>query len=239
MCTIALMEAFLKYFVIPTLTAIVAGFGAYFGAYLKKKGENWATHQDIEDLKGQTAILTQTTEAIKATISIDVWSHQQRWDAQKTALLESLKALADADTFLWRLVHAFSSTREMAMDVRNQHRTEADQKYVEAMNVFWRTKLAVEIVCGRAIADQFQRIDQTLTLVRRRLTQGDYSDIWENQYTEMQAAKRELGQIIRQQLGFDLQLGGGELSLSSSITPRSNESSAVPSPGSPAPGAST
>jgi hypothetical protein len=206
------------------ITAVIAGGAAFLGAYLKRKGENWATHEDIEDLRHQTAVLTQTTEGIKAKISIDVWSQQQRWDVQKSALLDSLKTLADADTFLWRLVHAFSSTREMEMEVGNRHRTEADQKYAEAMDAFWRTKLAVEIVCGKAIADQFQRIDHIFQLVRNRLPRGEYGDIWNNQHPEMQAAKRELGQVIREQLGFDPQLGGGELSLTSPITPESNKS---------------
>lgn len=35
------------------ITALMAGFGAYFGSYFKKKGENLATHEDIGKLVDQ------------------------------------------------------------------------------------------------------------------------------------------------------------------------------------------
>jgi len=44
------------------ITAAIAGGAAFLGSYLKKKGENLATKEDIEDLRKQTATLTQTTE---------------------------------------------------------------------------------------------------------------------------------------------------------------------------------
>jgi hypothetical protein len=228
-----------KYAGFAVTTFVAGGAGAYLSSYLKKKGETLATHEDIDKLVDQVRAVTSATKLIEAKISIDVWSQQQRWDVQKSALLDSLKTLADADTFLWRLVHAFSSTRKMEMEARNKHRFEADQKYAEALDAFWRTKLAIEIVCGRAIADQVQRIDHIFQRVRNRLPRGEYGEIWNEQYLELQAAKRELGQIIRQQLGFDPQLGGGELSLTSPITPQSNESSVAPNPDSPIPARAT
>ena len=32
------------------ITAVVAGGSAYLGSYLKKKGANWATHEDVDKL---------------------------------------------------------------------------------------------------------------------------------------------------------------------------------------------
>ena len=32
------------------LTALVAGGAAYLGSYLRKKGENFATHEDVDKL---------------------------------------------------------------------------------------------------------------------------------------------------------------------------------------------
>jgi hypothetical protein len=52
------------------ITVVVAGGGAYLGSYLKKKGENWATKEDVKEL-------TRITKEIEAKITNEVW-HQQR-----------------------------------------------------------------------------------------------------------------------------------------------------------------
>jgi hypothetical protein len=75
---------------------IGAGVGAYFGGYLKKKGENLATHEDIEKLKEQVAAVTTTTEQIKTEISDAAWSRQKRWELKREVLLEAVKRLAEA-----------------------------------------------------------------------------------------------------------------------------------------------
>jgi hypothetical protein len=194
----------------------------FLPSYMKKKGENLATKEDIQELARQTAVLTQAAKEIEARISIGVWSQQQRWDVQKTALLESLKELASAETFLSRLVYTFSDTTDHSGDWA-ERRKEANEKYADAINNFWRTQLATEIVCGRAIGDQFQEIDNIFKRMLKMARQGDFDFILDKQYLELDAAKRQLGETIRRQLEFDPHQGGGELSLSSHVTPRSDE----------------
>lgn len=48
---------------------VIAGLGAYLGSYLKKKGENLATHEDIDKLVKQVSVVTIATKQIEATIS--------------------------------------------------------------------------------------------------------------------------------------------------------------------------
>ena len=126
MTAIEFLDLIGKYAGTGVTTFVAGGLGAYCSSYLKKSAENKAIHENLGKLVQQMSAVTQATKEIEARISIDVWSHQQRWDVQKAALLDSLKALADADTFLWRLVHAFRSTREMEINERNRHRTEAE-----------------------------------------------------------------------------------------------------------------
>src|SRR5271155_3103012 len=110
------------------LTGIVAGIGAYIGAYLKKKGENLATHEDFQKLLAELKVTTEATKVIEARISIGVWSQQQRWDVQKTALLESLKELATAEAFLFGLVYTFRDTTDHSHDDWAERRKEANEK---------------------------------------------------------------------------------------------------------------
>jgi hypothetical protein len=62
------------------VTAVVAGAGAYLGSYLKKKGENLATHEDVDKLVAQVAAVTETTKQIESKISHDVWERQRKWE---------------------------------------------------------------------------------------------------------------------------------------------------------------
>lgn len=74
------------------ITAIVAGVGAYFGSYLKKKGENLATHEDIDKLVVQVSAVTTTTKEIEATISNVTWKRERKYEWQLKAI-ESFNAL--------------------------------------------------------------------------------------------------------------------------------------------------
>jgi hypothetical protein len=42
------------------------------------------------------------------------------------------------------------------------------------MNAFWRTSLATSIVCGKEIADQFEKINVLLVRVTRGAKQGEF-----------------------------------------------------------------
>lgn len=184
------------------ITAAIAGGAAFLGSYLKKKGESLATKEDIEDLRKQTAILTQTTEGIKARISIDLWSRQQRWDVQKSALLDTLKELASSEALLFAAVYAFQVTKSNESPEAKEQRKDANEKYFGAIRAFWRTKLAMEIVCGKEIADQFQDIDRLMAMTARKMKDRDYGGVWKH-YEEIQTAKIQLGNLIRKQLEFD------------------------------------
>jgi hypothetical protein len=202
--------------------------GSFLPSYLREKGKNLATQEDIQELARQTGILTQTTREIEARISIGVWSKQQRWDLQKTALLDSLKDLATAETFLVRLVQTFVDTKDRPQGWEAR-RKEANEKYAERINNFWRTQLAIEILCGTEIASHFQEIDTIFDRVRRTLKKGEFDDIWNTQYPELLLAKRQLGQTVRRRLGLDVETGA-ELVPGSGVTLQSSESTAAPSP---------
>jgi hypothetical protein len=210
-----------------SILAFVAGLfsWSFLPSYMQQKGKNLATKEDIQELARQTAILAQTTKEIEARISIGVWSQQQRWDIQKTALLDSLKDLATAETFLVRLVQTFADTKDHPQGWETR-RKEANEKYAERINNFWRTQLVIEIVCGREIGSHFQEIDTIFDRLRKRLKQGEFEDIWNKQYPELLVAKRQLGETVRRRLGLDVETGAELVPGSGGVTLQSSESAA-------------
>lgn len=90
--------------VIAIVSFIFALFGSFFGAYMKRKGENVATKEDFQTLLGQLSEQVRTTEQIKAdinssqlatteqiksAISNDYWRFQE-WNRTRRAKLEDL-----------------------------------------------------------------------------------------------------------------------------------------------------
>jgi hypothetical protein len=82
------------------VTFASAGAGAYLGGYLKKKGENLATHEDVDKLKEQVRVVTTTTKEIEAKISNEVWDRQKRWELKRDVLFEGTKRLSEVDEAL-------------------------------------------------------------------------------------------------------------------------------------------
>jgi hypothetical protein len=165
--------------------------------------ENSANHADIEKLVANTEAVTRAAKIIEARISIDIWTRQQRWDVQKAALLDSLKELASSEVCLRSLVTTLSSTKNHPLDERTDLRREAHQNLGSALSAFSRTRLAVQIVCGNQIGEQFDTIDRLFTIARNRAVQGEFGDVWTTQFNEILAAKKELGDLIRKQLDLE------------------------------------
>jgi hypothetical protein len=204
-----------EHLLFPAVAFLGALIGGYISSYAKKRAETRALKKDIREIARQTEIITKAAKEIEAGISIRVWSQQQRWDVQKTTLLESLKELATVETFLHELVFTFRDTKGHAQGYA-ERREKAGEKYADAINSFRRTQLAMEIVCGVTIGKRFREIDNIFARTLHAAKRSDFDEIWNDLSLELPAAKTALRETIRRQLEFDPQLGGGELSLSNS-----------------------
>ncbi len=68
--------------------AVVAGLSAYLGTYLREKGRNLATKEDVDKI-------TRATEEIKAQISSQQWVKQRRRELQLDVVKDLNKLLAE------------------------------------------------------------------------------------------------------------------------------------------------
>ena len=89
------------------IVALASAFGGYIGAYLKKKGENLATHEDLEQLVHQMAATTEATKAIEARISDEMWNRQRQWEMKKEIFVNATRTIAKADAVLARTVTGY------------------------------------------------------------------------------------------------------------------------------------
>jgi hypothetical protein len=87
----------LSYAGISVVTVLSAGIGAYIGAYLKKKGENLATHEDLDKLVVELKATTETTKSIEARISNDLWVSQKGWELKRDILMQWFRSAQEGN----------------------------------------------------------------------------------------------------------------------------------------------
>jgi hypothetical protein len=106
------MEQFIE---LAIVTLVSSGVGSYLGAYLKKKGENLATHEDIDKLVVEVSAVTKATKEIESKITSDVWDRQKRWELKREVLFEATKKIAPVQNALTKLHAAYQLEKECAV----------------------------------------------------------------------------------------------------------------------------
>lgn len=69
-------------------------------AYLREKGKNLATKEDLERLVTQLAATTKAVEEVKAAISSDLWLKRRRWNRKWDCYAEIVKNFGEVFTLI-------------------------------------------------------------------------------------------------------------------------------------------
>ena len=108
------------------LVGLITLGGAYLGAYLRRRGENFATKQDLHDI---TAIV----EEIRARVSDESWQNQKFWEEKKTIYVELIKGLNKISDALWEhLLNGFD--QQTFMGNNNPARQESAQLILNSLS---------------------------------------------------------------------------------------------------------
>ena len=180
----------LIYWAVATL---VGGFVGFFSAYLNKKGENLAMHEDIRKL-------TAATKEIEAKISNEVWDRQKRWELRKDAAFEAVKELASVQRSLKMLLSAHTI---LGSDPQEESQIAAQrdvlEKHYETATTFLRVKMLATIACGKEVSDEFDRLENLATLIVNRATGGDITSAYDK-FSEFVKGTYQLARMIRDDL---------------------------------------
>jgi hypothetical protein len=132
------------------LTTLVSAFvGSYLAGYLKKKGENLATHEDIDKLVDQVRAVTTATKEIEERIESSVWSKQRHWEMRRDALFASVQALdrtKAAFIELWA-----SQVFEVGDPEYKERKRVCAEKWLAEISRYDETRSSTSLVCGTAV----------------------------------------------------------------------------------------
>lgn len=138
---------------VPLLAIIAAAFGGYLAGYMKKKGENLATREDIDKVFAET-------KRIEAKISDEVWDRQKRWELKRDLLLDTIKRIAACKDALTKL-HAVGMTDKQSTtpdtEERGAKRTRVYAEWNNAADRLDESIFLLDMACGgetiRAVGD--------------------------------------------------------------------------------------
>jgi hypothetical protein len=186
------------YILVPFISA---GAGAFFGSYLKRKGENLATHEDIDLLLDQVRAVTQTTKEIEASISDKLWNKQRHWEMKQEAVYSVMQAMGMTD----------AAVTDLANALRTQKKSKTPQMFDEVLTDRWlkayesledleRKRSLALIVCGAGLTDTLFTIKNAYRDICHELADDElnsyqmHSDALRKRMAEAFAyARRELG----------------------------------------------
>jgi hypothetical protein len=133
--------------VTTVVMALAAGLAAWGGAFLKTKGEHFATKQDFDELQKQLSATTKLVETIKSEVSQRDWAKRE-WTTLRRIKLEALlEKMHECGTYLDRLRSAAyeGSAGERERAVIDEFRTIADMYFPE----LWKETSEFAIECRR------------------------------------------------------------------------------------------
>jgi tRNA-dihydrouridine synthase len=190
-------------FGMPIITAICAGGAAYFGAYLRKKGENLATHEDLSSLVKQVEAVTQTTKTIEYAISNDVWDRQKRWEMKRDTLMAAVDALGRAREDLMKLIAAFKFAERKGpqfAEETTKNKIECANAFNDSIDQFDEKRHIAMLVCKKSTLEALAKSSKEIRLHGSALFKGKIGDVGgvalpvnECVVASLKAARVELG----------------------------------------------
>jgi hypothetical protein len=112
-------------------------FREYLPSYLREKGKNLATHEDIDKIVEELRKTTKAAEDIKAQISGGLWLGQTRWKLKHDLYVNLLEGLTDCRAMLrWTnslLEQRRTATEESVRERLSERLRRAAERYENAV----------------------------------------------------------------------------------------------------------
>jgi hypothetical protein len=187
------------------LTFIISGFGDYCGAYLKQRGKDFATQDDINKLVDQGRSVKKTMKEIEAKISTEVWDKQKLWELKRDVLFEATRRVGEIE----ELLHTLNSILQIELKEPKEGNlawTEMkignNKKWSKALAHFDETKLFVGVTCAKETKEAFDgygKLGLELAMAINRRT----ADSYQKYFPELTVRHLAVRTAVRNELGVE------------------------------------
>ena len=161
-----------------------AVFRPYLTGYATKKGENLATHEDIDKLVDQVQAVTEATKKIEAEISSGVWNKQKRWEMKREVLFEAARKISEIDDAMLSnsvvLKEDRAKQKEWEIETPSieqrlswsQGKQERLMRWSKASSDFDVSRAFVLIVCSKEASQAFSELGGYANTLASQMTQN-------------------------------------------------------------------
>lgn len=195
---------------------------SFLPGYLNKKGENLATHEDINKLVDQVSAVTSATKEIEAKISNAVWDRQKLWELKREILFDAIRRLAELEDALLALdacVRVELSENKKDTDPGwVELKLERKVRWSKATAAFDETLLFVGTLCKPETIKAFSDLNLPIKKLGQKISVDKDATAFRNSILERDQLHARVRNAIRNEL------------VRADTIPQSNVSSAVPSP---------
>jgi hypothetical protein len=160
------------YLIIVFASLLASGIGAWLGSYLREKGKNYATREDLDKIIEQLRQTTRATEEIKAQISGDLWVRQRRRELQ-------LEVLHDVNEFLSKI---------QALVIVDPDRIRGK----EAIPLLERAYGIKAMVLALFTAETFRVFEEAVEFINRAKESKEYEELHDRSLNVIQALVEEV-----------------------------------------------
>jgi hypothetical protein len=175
-------------------------------SYSTRKGENLATHEDIDKLVDQVKAVTQATTKIESEIASGIWDKQKQWEIKRDVLFEVTKrvaALYDSVSQLQVVLRTQNANPALKTSPTGQQlKIDENSKYFSRKAALNESKLLVEVTCGKEITDAISAFDSLVTRVAAEIDK-DNVEIFAASSRELTELRDEICGAIRKELELD------------------------------------
>jgi len=194
--------------------AAIAGWGflailllfwrSFIPEYLKEKGKNLATHEDIEKIVDQVSAVTQATKEIEAKISDKVWDRQKQWEMKREVLFELTKAMSSGADALTAVYSFYETERKRSGPMplaRQEKELSLAASFSDAATDFDNATVLAAIVCGKDL--QTAAVQLGIFLREAKMEAKDLPEFPAKRLTELAVKRNAVTTEIRKELGLE------------------------------------
>jgi hypothetical protein len=179
------------------LLFVLVGLGGAFYAYLKKIGENAATHKDMVKL-------TKEIEAIRAEIAEEVWNRQRRWDLKRDMLVDAFNKLSEMEETLKELDRAIQIPTRMINENWKNVEAEKYDEWQRRLADFRKASELAAVVCGLDVWNAFVQFANVAEAIADEIHNDNYLDTYKENRDELWQKHSDVCEQMRGQLGVEI-----------------------------------